>query len=336
MIISKTPMRISFFGGGSDYPIWFKEHKGAVLSTTIDKYTYISARYLPPFFEHKYRVVWSQIENVNNISDIYHPAVRECLRFLNISEGLAVNHDGDLPAASGMGTSSTFTVGLLNALHHLKKEPVSNIMLGREAIYVEQQLIKNAVGNQDQLAAAIGGLNIFEFLETETCPPEDGPCGFQMRKLEILPERKRELESWLMLMFTGKSRNAGEIAQTYQFDKGIMRRMYQMVFEAESCLYIGTMKRFGNLLHEGWELKKRLSPAISSSYTDYLYEKAREAGAIGGKLLGAGGGGFLLLCCDPEKQDRVKMTFPDMIFVSVKCEERGTHILINGGTNAEV
>ena len=230
MIISKTPYRISFFGGGTDSPAWFLEHEGAVLSTTIDKYAYISVRYLPPFHEHRYRAVWSRIENVSCIEEINHPGIRECLKFLDIP-GVVINHDGDLPAASGMGSSSSFIVGLLNVLHALKHESIDKTMLAREAIYVEQKLVGNIVGNQDQLAAATGGLNVLMFNETENNFPESsrGP-GFQVRRLEVPERRKEELESHLLLAFTGFSRNAPEIAKSYQFDLRIMQELYQMVF----------------------------------------------------------------------------------------------------------
>ena len=331
MIISKTAYRLSFFGGGSDYPAWFCKHEGAVLSTTINKYAYISARYLPSFHEHKYRAVWSRIENVSSIEEITHPAIREILKFLDIQEGVVINHDGDLPAASGMGSSSSFIVGLLNALHHLKGEKVDKTMLAREAIYVEQTLVKNVVGNQDQVAAAFGGLNVITFHDTETCRPDPvGFCGFQVRKLEIPDSRRKELESYLMLAFTGFSHNAPEIAKTYKLDAGLMYEMQQMAFEGESRLYIGTMREFGRMLDYSWELKKRMSPHITTQYVDFLYEKAIASGAIGGKLLGAGGGGFLLLFCEPDKQQCVKEALKGMLFVPFEFENKGSSIIANG------
>ena len=320
MIISKTPMRISFFGGGTDYPAWFTEHGGAVLSTTIDKYTYISARYLPPFFEHKYRVVWSRIENVNTIDEINHPAVRACLHYLKFTEGVVINHDGDLPAQSGMGTSSSFTVGLLHALHALRGKPNyprSNVILANEAIYVEQNLIKNYVGNQDQIAAAIGGLNLIRFNKNW--------------KAERILLPNNELEKRLMLVFTGLSRNSYEIATSYQFDKAaVLSRMYDLVFLAEKALHKSQWEDFGLMLDESWNLKCQLSPGVCTPYIGYLYEKAKLAGAIGGKLLGAGGGGFLLILCEPDKQQAVKDALKGLLFVPFHFEDKGTQIIGNG------
>lgn len=328
MIITRTPYRLSLAGGGSDYPAYFEKYGGAVLNTTIDKYCYISARWLPPFFEHKYRVVWSRIENVNNVHEIYHPAVRECLKYLNPKDGLVINHDGDLPAASGMGTSSSFTVGLLHALRALNGERPDKVMLGREAIYVEQQLIKNMVGNQDQLAAAIGGMNVFEFTETEKTPPTPTKQGFKYHPVET--DKKKELQDSLMLVFTGFPHEASQIASTYKFDDSVLREMYYMVFEAEGCLTRGNVRGIGELLHYGWELKKKLSGSISTDYIDFLYQKARNAGAVGGKLLGAGGGGFLLLFVEPDKQDKVKEALKGKLVVPFQFEEKGTHIVGNG------
>ena len=334
MIITKTPIRVSLFGGGTDYPVYFEKYGGACLNATIDKYTLIYARWLPPYFPHKYHIVWSRIENVQSIDEIHHPAVRECLRYLNIKDGLVINHDGDVPAASGMGTSSSFTVGLLHALRALNGEKPSKVMLGREAIYVEQQLIKNKVGNQDQLASAIGGLNVFEFNETEHCPPDPEKWwGCQYRKIEISDERRHELEDHLMLFFTGFPHESSQIANTYNFDSGILREMHQMVFEAEGRLYIGKIAEIGKLLHHTWELKKKLSTAISTPYIAFLYDKARNAGAIGGKLLGAGGGGFLLIFCEPDKQESVKEAMKGLLQVPFKFENKGTHIIGNGNAS---
>lgn len=329
MIIAKTPYRLSLFGGGSDYPAYFEKHGGAVLNTTIDKFCYISARWLPPFFDHKSRVVWSRIENVQSVNDIQHPAVRECLKYMGISD-VVINHDGDLPAASGMGTSSSFTVGLLNALHNLKGEHPDKVMLGREAIYVEQQLIKNTVGNQDQLAAAIGGMNVFKFYETEKTPPIPGKQGFKYHKVVITPENKESLESRLILVFTGFPHEASRIADTYKFDDGVVKELYYMVFEAEEYLKNGYIEGIGKLLHKGWELKKRLSESISTDYIDFLYGKAKGAGATGGKLLGAGGGGFLLLYVEPEKKATVKEALKGKLVVPFKFEDKGTQIIGNG------
>lgn len=332
MIISKTPCRISFVGGGTDYPAWFEEYgNGAVLSTTIDKYAYISVRWLPPYHEHKYRAVWSRIENVNKVDEINHAGIRECLRFMEINDGVAINHDGDLPAASGIGTSSTFIVGLLYALHCLKNETINKTMLAREAIYVEQCLDKRNVGNQDQVAAAFGGLNVYMFDTTETCQPDPHRWpGFQIREMEISQERRQELHSYMMLLFTGMSRDSSEIASTYKLDKGLMMELHRLVFEAESRLYIGTIKEFAGIVDYGWSLKKRLSDDISTQYIEYIYDKAKKAGAMGSKLLGAGGGGFLLIFCEPEKQMAVREALKGMLFVPFNFESKGSQIVVNG------
>ena len=313
-------MRISFLGGGTDYPDYFEEYGGAVLSTTIDKYTYISVRWLPPFFEHKYRIVWSRIENVNGIEEIYHPAVRECLRFLDIHDGIVVNHDGDLPARSGMGTSSTFTVGLLNALYALTEQPVELVRLAEQAIHIEQNCIKDKVGNQDQIAAAIGGLNLIEFKKS----------GFLWQPIHMSPERKVDFEKHLMLVFTGLSRTASEVAVTYQFPVEL-HEMVELVHEGATLLQSDRdLQEFGKLLNAGWELKCSLSPEICTPYISYLYERALAVGATGGKLLGAGSGGFMLLFCEPEKQEQVKEALKGLLFVPFHFEPKGTQIIGNG------
>ena len=320
MIISKTPMRISFLGGGTDYPAWFEQQDGAVLSSSIDKYTYISVRWLPPFFDHKYRIVWSRIENVNDIEEIYHPAVRECLRILDIHDGIVVNHDGDLPARSGMGTSSTFTVGLLNALYALTEQPIESVRLAEQAIYIEQNCIKDNVGNQDQIAAAIGGMNLIEFRKS----------GFLWHPIHMSPERKVDLERHLMLVFTGLSRTASEVAATYRYPTEL-HGMVDLVHEGAAVLQSGRdLQEFGKLLNAGGELKRSMSPEICPPYISYLYERAIAAGATGGKLLGAGSGGFMLLFCDPEKQQRVKDALKGLLLVPFHFEDKGTRIIVNG------
>lgn len=324
MIITRTPYRISFFGGGSDYPAWFKEHGGCVLSTTIDKYCYISTRWLPPFFEHKHRIVWSQIENVSKIDEIHHNSVRECLKFLNIEQGISIHHDGDLPARSGMGSSSAFTVGLLNALLHLRGgDLIPNQGLAQLAIHIEQDLIKDNVGCQDQLACAVGGLNFLHF-------NKDGQNS--VRPINISPERKKELESHLMLVFTGFPHNASDVAGTYQFRD--LHPLMEQVREGETILTtMRTIEDFGLLLNEAWQTKKTLSPSISTPYIDFLYDSALKAGAIGGKLLGAGGGGFMLLFCEPEKQQAVKDALKGLLFVPFHFEDKGTQVILNNGGN---
>jgi D-glycero-alpha-D-manno-heptose-7-phosphate kinase len=322
MIISRTPFRVSFFGGGTDYPTWFKDHKGAVLATTIDKYCYITCRYLPPFFDYKSRIAYSKVENVHNIDEINHPAVREVLRFLKITQGVEIHHDGDLPARTGLGSSSSFTVGLLNSLYALKGIMPTKARIAEEAIYVEQKMCKENVGCQDQALAAHGGLNYIEF---------GGEEHLQVRRVTVPEQRVKNLERHLMLYFTGFSRNASEIA-SHQIknipNKGKeLERMYQMVQEAMRLLNKNKITDFGKLLHESWQIKRQLSEKITTSHIDEIYDAARGAGAIGGKLLGAGGGGFVLLFAPPGAQKKIKEKLKKLLLVPFKFETMGTQII---------
>lgn len=323
MIISRTPFRISFFGGGTDYPAWFRKHGGAVLATTIDKYCYLTCRYLPPFFEHRIRVVYSQIENCQTIGEIAHPAVREVLRYLKIDRGVEVHHDGDLPARGGMGSSSAFTVGLLHALYALKGHMPGKQQLARESVYIEQEVLKETVGSQDQVLAAYGGFNHITFL----------PNGeFSVRPITIAPERMKELNSHLMLFYTGIQRTASDIAESYVNDiedkKRQLRIMKDLVDESIAILNSGQdITGFGELLHEAWQAKRSLSSWVSNSYVDEVYEQAMSAGAIGGKLLGAGGGGFMLLFVPPSRQAQVREKLNKLIYVPFKVEFSGSQII---------
>jgi D-glycero-alpha-D-manno-heptose-7-phosphate kinase len=319
MYLSKTPYRLSFFGGASDYPAWYLEHGGAVINTSIDKYCYISLRKLPPFFEHKHRVVWSIIENVKEIDEIQHPAVRECFRYMNVKEGLEIHHDGDLPARSGIGSSSAFAVGLLNVLHNYRNDPISKYDLALEAIHVEQDLKKDIVGCQDQLSCGIGGFNYMEFSKDK---PKVTPINNDVVK---------QLEACLLLVFTGFPHTASDIAQTYEFKENEINEMSQLTQEALKILKGGCILDFGKLLHESWTLKKRLSDKISSPYIDYIYKLAMDNGAIGGKVNGAGGAGFMTLFCEPDKQNKVKSALNGLLFVPFKFEKTGTQIIINNG-----
>lgn len=323
MIITRTPFRISFFGGGTDYPSWYLKYGGNVLSTSINKYCYISCRYLPPFFEHRTRVVYSKIENCGNLEEIQHPAVRETMRFLEIDRGLEVHHDGDLPARSGMGSSSSFTVGLLHALYALSGVMVSKHQLAKESIHIEQNLIRETVGSQDQVMAAYGGLNHIIFNTTGE---------ITVRPVILTKERLEELSSHLMLFYTGIKRTASDIAKTYVEDiesKGEnLITMNEMVQEAITILCGSRcICNFGELLHKTWMLKKNLSPQISNGVVDQLYEKARAHGAIGGKITGAGGGGFLLLFVPHSAQKRVKNALKDLINVPFAFESSGSQII---------
>lgn len=326
MIISRTPFRISFFGGGTDYPAWYKKNQGTVLSTTIDKYCYISLRYLPPFFPHKHRVVYSKIERVKNIDEILHPAVKGALQFLKIDKGIEIHHDGDLPAKTGMGSSSAFTVGLLNSLYALKGVMTSKSRLAREAIHIERDILKENVGSQDQMAVAHGGLNKISF---------NGDDDFKIEPLTIKEKKINELKNHLMLFFTGFSRIASNIAKNQI--KNIPNRkkelslMCQMVEEAIKILNEDkNIKNFGKLLHESWLLKKSLNDKISNSKIDSIYEKARQAGALGGKLLGAGGGGFMLLFVSPENQLKVRKALKGLLEVPFNFEKEGSQIIYYG------
>ena len=322
MIISRTPFRISFFGGGTDYAAWFEENRGAVLATTIDKYCYITCRYLPPFFEHKSRIIYSKMEHVHNLEEIDHPAVREVLRFLNIREGIEIHHDGDLPARTGLGSSSSFTVGLLNSLYALKGVMPTTERLAREAIYVEQEMCKDNVGCQDQVLAAYGGFNFIEF---------GGHKHLWVRKVTLDNEKLRQLQDHLMLYFTGFSRTASEIAshqiKNIPKKKRELKAMHQMAVHAVDLLNEGDLHGFGKLLHESWMLKRTLSDKVSTPYIDDLYETARKSGAIGGKLLGAGGGGFVLLFVPPEKQAKVRQRLKNFLPVPFQFEDLGSQII---------
>lgn len=323
MIISRTPFRISFFGGGTDYPAWYRQHGGAVLGTTINKYCYISCRYLPPFFDHKFRVVYSKIENCQTIDEIAHPAVREILRYLNFEQGVEIHHDGDLPARSGLGSSSSFTVGMLNALYALKGMISSKEQLAREAIYMEQERLRETVGSQDQVLAAYGGLNHIEFLQNDE---------IKVKPLTLHPERLQELNAHLMLFFTGIKRTASFIAQSYVQDvdskEAQLRRLTGMVNEAISILNDRQdLARFGKLLHESWQAKRSLSDKVSNSFVEEIYDQAMAAGALGGKLIGAGGGGFMLLFVHPADQAKVREKLRKLIHVPFKFEFSGSRII---------
>ncbi len=323
MIISRTPFRVSFFGGGTDYPVWYRENGGAVLGTTIDKYCYITCRCLPPFFEHKHRIVYSQAELVRDINEIRHPAVRETLKFMRITEGMEIHHDGDLPARTGLGSSSSFTVGLLHALYALKGIMPSKMQLAQEAISIEQDILKENVGSQDQVLVAFGGLSRIDF---------SGEHNIEIKRVTIKPQRLELLQNHLMLFFTGFSRTASEIAgeQIKQTPnkKRELTEMQRMVDKATD-IFSGDndLLDFGKLLHESWQLKRSLTKKISTPYMDFLYETATHAGATGGKLLGAGGGGFMLFFVKPELQPRVREALSGLLCVPFRFENSGSQII---------
>ncbi|MFP4040403.1 MAG: kinase [Desulfosudaceae bacterium] len=323
MIISRTPFRISFFGGGTDYPQWYLSHGGSVLATSIDKYCWIFCRYLPPFFEHRLRVVYSNIELCQSLEEIRHPAVRETLRFLRLSHGIEIHHNGDLPARSGLGSSSSFTVGLLHALYALRGDIPNDRQLAEESINIEQKMIRETVGSQDQFCVAFGGLNKIVF-------QTDG--NIALSPLSLPAPRKEELNNNLMLFYTGIRRTASDVAKSYvdhlRTREKLLHRMQTMVDQGISILTDGgDLDRFGHLLHEAWLAKRELSREISSSDIDRLYEQARAGGAIGGKLIGAGGGGFLLLFVPPERQNEVKNKLSRLIHVPFCFESEGSRII---------
>jgi D-glycero-alpha-D-manno-heptose-7-phosphate kinase len=323
MVITKTPFRISFFGGSTDLPVWYEKYGGATLSTTIDKYCYITVRHFPPFFPIKHRVVWSEIELTDDIADIKHPSVRETLKHLGIEKGMEIHHQGDLPARSGLGSSSSFTVGLLHALYKLLGRPIDKMNLAKDAIHIEQHLIKESVGVQDQMAAAFGGLNKFTFTPGHALSVEP---------VMLSPERSAELQKHLMLVFTGMARTASEVEaekiKNVPEKEQELHQMQAMVDKAVSILKSEQdIKEFGKLLHETWMLKRGLTSKITNSQVDSIYDRARAQGAIGGKLLGAGSGGFMLLFVPPEKRQAVREALKDFIVVPFNFETKGSQVI---------
>lgn len=323
MIITRTPYRISFLGGGTDYSSWYAIHGGAVLAATITRYSYLTCRYLPPFHEHKIRVAYSRVESCKTLDEIRHPAVREGLRFLNVDRGVEIHHDGDLPGRSGIGSSSAFTVGLLHALHGLRGQSCSKHQLAQESIHLEQKILKETVGSQDQVLAAYGGLNHISF------PPDGDFC---VRPITISRERLAELNAHLMLFYTGIKRTASEVAASYANDldrkKRQMRTLMNLVEEGVSLLTSGQdLRRFGDLLHEAWQMKRDLSPRVSTPEIDELYEEALAAGATGGKLAGAGGGGFVLLIVPPSTRKQVKERLHKLVHVPIELEFQGSQVI---------
>lgn len=323
MIISRTPFRISFFGGGTDYPAWYRNYGGSVLATSINKYCYITCRHLPPFFDHRIRLVYSKTETCQTVDEITHPAVRQILRYMNINSGLEIHHDADLPARSGIGSSSSFSVGLLHALYALKGHMPNKKQLAEDSIYIEQESLKETVGSQDQVMAAHGGFNQITFLQSGE---------ISVRPMTLPRDRLDELNSNLMLVFTGFTRTASEIAQTYVLDleqkKQHLRLMGEMVNEGINILTNGdNLDSFGKLLHEAWCEKMALSPDISNTYINNIYDQARMAGALGGKLVGAGGGGFMLLFVPPSHRNAVGERLRKLLHVPFKFEFSGSQII---------
>lgn len=322
MIITKTPFRMSFFGGGTDLKEFYEEYGGAVLSSTFDKYVYVTVRHLPRFFDYKNQLTYSKIERVGSVDELEHPMVRNAMKLLDMHE-LIINYDADLPARTGLGTSSSFAVGLLNAFHSLKGKLKDKRLLADEAIYVERIMCDEAGGLQDQIAASYGGLNRIDF----------DASGYRVKPIEISKERKDELNDNLLLFFTGFSRFSADIQsdtkKNIRNNTETLLKMKDMVDEAERILSDESISldEFGKLLDQSWKLKRSTGSKISTDQIDLIYERAMKAGALGGKLLGAGGGGFMLFYVPKEKQESVKKELNELLLVPFRFEEEGTSVI---------
>ena len=325
MIISKTPFRISLFGGGTDYPEWYHKNGGSVLATAIDKYCYISCRHLPPFFDHKHRIVYSKVESVKKIEEIEHPSVRAVLSTLGTSAGLEIHHDGDLPARSGLGSSSSFTVGLINVINAMKGLQTSKDDLAKQAIYIEQEILKENVGSQDQILAAFGGFNKIDFNADDS---------FNITPVIINKDLTDKLQDHMLLFFTGLSRYASDIAKAkianIKNNFRELTQMKEMVNEGLSILHRPSdpINDFGKLLHESWKLKRSLSTKVSTPQIDEIYETGIKAGAIGGKILGAGGGGFILFFAAPENHNKIRDRLKNLVHVAFNFDNTGSKIVV--------
>lgn len=320
MIITRTPFRMSFFGGGTDMPEFFNEHGGSVISTTFDKYCYVTARHLPRFFEYSTELVYSRIERVSDPSELEHPAVRNAMRMLDMRE-MRIAYEADLPARSGLGTSSSFAVGMLNAFHCMKGTYASKDRLAREAIKLERELCAEAGGWQDQVAAAFGGLNRIDFADGD----------FSVRPIVVSPERKRELNSNLMMFFTGFTRFSSDMQKANRVtDKTAqLKEMLSLVDVAEGVLTdkSADLSEFGRLLDTTWRLKRGTGSQVSTGSIDALYERGLAAGALGGKLLGAGGGGFLVFYVEPDARESVRRAMSDLLYIPFEFEDGGASVV---------
>lgn len=322
MIISQTPFRMSFFGGGTDMEDFFKEYGGAVLSTTFDKYCYVNVRHLPRFFDYSTEVSYSKTERVTSVEDLQHPAIRNAMKMLDMHE-IRLTYEADLPARSGLGTSSSFAVGMLNAFYALKGKYADKRKLADEAIHLERVLCNEAGGWQDQIAASFGGFNRINF----------NADGYEVLPLIISPERKKELNNNLMMFFTGFTRFSSDVQKANKLDKkdkiGQLKEMYSLVDDAEKVLTNknADLNEFGRLLDHTWKLKRQTGAAVSTDSIDDLYAKGMAAGALGGKLLGAGGGGFLVFYVEPERQKAVREAMSDLMYIPFEFENGGTRII---------
>ena len=332
MIITKTPFRMSFFGGGTDMEDYFKEYGGAVLSTTFDKYCYVNVRHLPRFFDYSTELSYSKTERVTDIEDIQHPAIRNAMKMLDMQE-IRLTYEADLPARSGLGTSSSFAVGMLNAFYALKGKYADKKTLADQAIYLERELCQEMGGWQDQIAASFGGFNRINF----------NANGYEVLPVIISPKRKRQLNNNLLMFFTGFTRFSSDVQKTNKTSgmddkKSRLQKMYELVDEAEAILTDKNrdLDDFGRLLDTTWRLKKGTGSAISTGSIDELYEKGIKAGALGGKLLGAGGGGFLVFYVQPEKQEAVKEAMRELMYIPFKFEDGGTQVIYYGPEEYEM
>lgn len=322
MVITQTPFRMSFFGGGTDFPGFYNEHGGAVISTTFDKYCYVNVRHLPPFFEYSTELSYSKIERVKNIDEINHPSIRECMRYLDMRD-IRLTYEADLPAKSGLGTSSSFAVGMLNAFYSLKGKYKSKRELADDAIYLERELCNEAGGVQDQIAVAFGGFNRIDF----------SADGYQVTPVVMSNERKEILNDNLMMFFTGFSRFSSDIQTSTQAvlkDKTAqLLEMYSLVDTAQGILTDknSDLNDFGRLLDHTWKLKRGITTRISTNSLDEIYEKAMSAGALGGKLLGAGGGGFFVFYVEPEKRKSVMQALDKLLYIPFRFEDSGTRVI---------
>lgn len=324
MIITRTPYRVSFFGGGTDYHSWYQEHGGCVLSTSINHYCYLTVRYLLPFFSEKSRIVWSKIEKVMDNSEIEHPAVNAILKELSIDNGIEIHHSGDLPARSGLGSSSAFTVGLLNAIFAMQGRMSNKKELACEAVHIERHVLKENVGVQDQIATAYGGFNKISI---------ESNGDFSVHPVILSQPRMEELQSHFMLFFTGVSRTASTIAKDQLAAiKDKQKQLHEMAGMVDEAIGILNSQQditdFGRLLHETWQLKRSLSSSVSPEFIDDIYERARDAGAIGGKLLGAGGGGFMLFFAKPEHHLQIMNALKDLLWVPFEFENEGSRVML--------
>lgn len=325
MIITQTPLRVSFLGGGTDYPEYFSKYGGATLGSSINKYTYISVTPLAKFFNYRIRISYSKTELCNSLEEIQHPSVRECLRFMGIDGGIEIVVVNDLPARTGLGSSSSFTVGLLLALHAFKGEFVSQEKLAEEAVHVERDMIKERVGLQDQYICAMGGFLYLKFQEERKV---------STTQLIIPPHRLKELRDHLMVFYTGQQRNAHDTLeqQMQRMEAGQiflqLHKLHSLAQQGVEVLCNGySLDNFGDLLHQAWMIKRELSDMVSNPFIDNAYERARCAGAIGGKLLGAGNGGFLLLYVKPYSQTDVRKALADIQEVSFHFENQGSRLI---------